>query len=66
MNDALDRDQLARLVAADIAPGSYVNLGIGQPTKVSDHLTAEQGVTPAHGERHAGHGPRRGGGRGRR
>ena len=45
MNDALDRDQLARLVAADIAPGSYVNLGIGQPTKVSDHLTAEQGVT---------------------
>lgn len=45
MNDVLDRDQLARLVAADIAPGSYVNLGIGQPTKVSDHLTPEQGVT---------------------
>lgn len=45
MNDVLDRDQLARLVAADIAPGSYVNLGIGQPTKVSDHLTSEQGVT---------------------
>jgi len=45
MNDVLDRDQLARLVAADIAPGSYVNLGIGQPTKVSDHLTDEQGVT---------------------
>ncbi len=45
MSAALDRDQLARLVAADIAAGSYVNLGIGQPTKVSDHLTAEQGVT---------------------
>lgn len=45
MSAALDRDQLARLVAADIAPGSYVNLGIGQPTKVSDHLTPEQRVT---------------------
>ena len=28
----LGRDDLARLVAADIPPGSYVNLGIGQPT----------------------------------
>lgn len=45
MSTALDRDQLARLVAGDIAPGSYVNLGIGQPTKVSDHLTPEQRVT---------------------
>lgn len=45
MSTALDRDQLARLVAEDIAPGSYVNLGIGQPTKVSDHLTPEQRVT---------------------
>jgi 3-oxoadipate CoA-transferase beta subunit len=41
----LDRTQLARLVAADIATGSYVNLGIGQPTTVANHLTAAQRVT---------------------
>ncbi|MDO5494060.1 MAG: CoA-transferase, partial [Nesterenkonia sp.] len=41
----LSREQLAEKVAADIAPGSYVNLGIGQPTKVSDFLDPEQGVT---------------------
>lgn len=43
--ERLSRDDLARLVAAAIAPGSYVNLGIGQPTTVADHLTAEQNVT---------------------
>ncbi|GAA4368058.1 3-oxoacid CoA-transferase subunit B [Paeniglutamicibacter cryotolerans] len=42
---ALDRNELAAIVAADIAPGSFVNLGIGQPTLVSNYLTAEQGVT---------------------
>ena len=40
----LDRDELAALVAGDIPPGSYVNLGIGQPTTVADHLTAASGV----------------------
>lgn len=34
----LDRREMARLVAADISPGSYVNLGIGQPTTVADYL----------------------------
>ncbi|MFJ3958938.1 3-oxoacid CoA-transferase subunit B [Arthrobacter sp. NPDC090010] len=43
--EPLGRDALAALVARDIAPGSFVNLGIGQPTLVSDHLTAEQDVT---------------------
>ncbi|MGJ9425408.1 3-oxoacid CoA-transferase subunit B [Nesterenkonia halotolerans] len=43
--NTLSREDLARLVAADIAPGSYVNLGIGQPTKVSDYLRADQQVT---------------------
>jgi len=38
----LDRDDLARLVAADIPPGSYVNLGIGQPTRVADFLDREK------------------------
>jgi 3-oxoadipate CoA-transferase beta subunit len=40
----LSRDELAEVVARDIAPGSYVNLGIGQPTKVSDYLPADSGI----------------------
>ncbi|WP_291278743.1 3-oxoacid CoA-transferase subunit B [Galactobacter sp.] len=42
---ALSKPELAAVVAADITPGSFVNLGIGQPTLVADHLTAEQDVT---------------------
>ncbi|MGO1319131.1 MAG: 3-oxoacid CoA-transferase subunit B [Galactobacter sp.] len=42
---ALSKPELAAVVAADIEPGSFVNLGIGQPTLVADHLTAEQDVT---------------------
>lgn len=44
----LGRDEMAQAVAADIPPGSFVNLGIGQPTKVSDYLapTAESSCTP--------------------
>lgn len=41
----LTQQELARLIAEDIAPGSYVNLGIGQPTTVSDYLDADQHVT---------------------
>ncbi|MGI5158478.1 3-oxoacid CoA-transferase subunit B [Microbispora sp. CA-102843] len=40
----LGRDELAALVARDIPPGSFVNLGIGQPTTVADHLPADSGV----------------------
>jgi 3-oxoadipate CoA-transferase, beta subunit len=40
----LGRDDLARLVAADIPPGSYVNLGIGQPIRVADFLTSDSAV----------------------
>ena len=43
-SERLDRVALARLVARDIAPGSYVNLGIGQPTMVADHLDPARGV----------------------
>jgi 3-oxoadipate CoA-transferase beta subunit len=40
----LGRDDLARLAAADIPPGSYVNLGIGLPTRVGDFLDRSSGV----------------------
>jgi 3-oxoadipate CoA-transferase beta subunit len=41
----LDRRELAKVVAADIPSGSYVNLGIGLPTMVGDHLPLGGGVT---------------------
>jgi 3-oxoadipate CoA-transferase, beta subunit len=40
----LDKEELAALVAADIPRGAFVNLGIGQPTTVADHLSPQQGV----------------------
>jgi len=40
----LTKDELAALIAADIPHGAFVNLGIGQPTTVADHLTPAQGV----------------------
>ena len=40
----LDRDEMATMVARDIPAGSYVNLGIGQPTLVSDYLDPESGI----------------------
>ncbi|XBB67554.1 3-oxoacid CoA-transferase subunit B [Nocardioides sp. WV_118_6] len=40
----LSMDELAKVIARDIPEGSFVNLGIGQPTKIADHLPAERGV----------------------
>lgn len=40
----LGRDELAALIASHIPAGAYVNLGIGQPTLVADHLPADSGV----------------------
>ncbi|MET0526171.1 MAG: 3-oxoacid CoA-transferase subunit B [Nocardioides sp.] len=40
----LDQDKLAALVAGDIPDGSFVNLGIGLPTKVANFLPPERGV----------------------
>jgi 3-oxoadipate CoA-transferase beta subunit len=40
----LTRDQIAERVARDVPTGSYVNLGIGQPTRVAAFLRPEQQV----------------------
>ncbi|MCB2039174.1 MAG: 3-oxoadipate CoA-transferase, partial [Ottowia sp.] len=41
---SLSKQEMAAAVARDIPPGSYVNLGIGQPTLVADHLPSGSGV----------------------
>jgi 3-oxoadipate CoA-transferase beta subunit len=41
---SLTRAEMAAIVARDIPDGAYVNLGIGQPTTVADHLRPEQGI----------------------
>ncbi|MCW2855471.1 MAG: 3-oxoadipate CoA-transferase [Marmoricola sp.] len=41
---ALSTSELAAVIARDIPDGSFVNLGIGQPTRVADYLSSEAGV----------------------
>lgn len=40
----LNRDQLAARVARDIPEGSYVNLGIGLPTRIANFLDPEKEI----------------------
>jgi 3-oxoadipate CoA-transferase beta subunit len=40
----LGTEELAARIARDIPPGSYVNLGIGQPTRIAEHLPPEAGI----------------------
>jgi 3-oxoadipate CoA-transferase beta subunit len=44
--EPLNTDELAAVIGRDIPAGSYVNLGIGQPTKIADYLPADAGGQP--------------------
>jgi 3-oxoadipate CoA-transferase beta subunit len=44
MTSRITRAELAARVAADIAPGSVVNLGIGAPTLVANYLPADEEI----------------------
>lgn len=54
---ALGLGELAARVARDIPAGSFVNLGIGLPTKVANYLTPQQGVLLHTENRMLGMGP---------
>ncbi|MFY0615525.1 MAG: 3-oxoacid CoA-transferase subunit B [Hyphomicrobiaceae bacterium] len=40
MSDAWNNDQIASFIARDIPDGAYVNLGIGRPEAVANHIPA--------------------------
>jgi 3-oxoadipate CoA-transferase beta subunit len=42
--EPLSGAEMAQIVARDIPDGSFVNLGIGQPTTVADYLRPDRGV----------------------
>ena len=44
MSTKLTRDQIAARVAQDIPEGAYVNLGIGLPTMVANHLPQDREI----------------------
>lgn len=44
MATRISRDDLAARIARDIPEGSYVNLGIGAPTRIADFLPADEEI----------------------
>jgi len=40
----LSMDELASVIAHDVPDGSFVNLGIGHPTRIAEHLPVDGGV----------------------
>ena len=42
MSAAWNNDQIAALIARDIPDGAYVNLGIGRPEAVANHIPADK------------------------
>ena len=55
------REQMAARVARDIPNGAYVNLGIGLPTMVANHLPPDREIILHTRERAARDGTRAGG-----
>ena len=49
------RERIVKRIARELRDGFYVNLGIGMPTLVANHVPAGMRGNPAERERHAGH-----------
>ena len=52
-----DRNQMAARAAQELQDGFYVNLGIGIPTLVANHIPDGMDVTLQSRKRHARYGP---------